>query len=359
MKIGEILVKQGIVTEKDIQHALSEQKRRGGKLGTNLVAMRLVTDESLAQALGKQFDLPCAKHDDFEEISSDVIKLISAEFADLHSLIPFQKDQVLHVAVTRPSTLEVTERIEMMSGCKVQMLIAPEIWIVSALERYYNVSRDWRFMFDQSDFSPDRSELLPDCTSFQSTKHNATIAGDGEISKTDYLEPLVHAQTPQDVISIVLDFQWKLYPRQAVYALNNQQLQGWFVRGIPTHTLLFRETRLPLKKAKTFNTLVTNTSEYHGSAAKLKDERDLLASLQIPEGDNLCVYPITSLNQTVALYVGLCEKEKVPTEEELDQTRWALSKAGCTLGMLALRNEITDHNPRQIAHPKPQLRKAK
>src|SRR4051812_44113364 len=103
LKIGELLITNGLLTQPQLEQALSNQRTYGGKLGTNLIEMGFITDLMLAQFLSKQLKITAATPKDFESIPRDVLDLISKDLAEKHKLIPLRVDKKIVVAISDPS----------------------------------------------------------------------------------------------------------------------------------------------------------------------------------------------------------------------------------------------------------------
>ena len=75
LRLGELLVRENMITHDQLRKAMEEQKRGGGRLGSHLTKMGFVGDDELTQFLSKQYGVPAVNLADFE-IDPEVIKLI-------------------------------------------------------------------------------------------------------------------------------------------------------------------------------------------------------------------------------------------------------------------------------------------
>ena len=80
IKLGELLVKENLISPQQLQEALTYQKQHGGKLGYNLVKLGFVKDEEITGLLSRQYGVPAINLARFE-IDPSVIKLVPAETA--------------------------------------------------------------------------------------------------------------------------------------------------------------------------------------------------------------------------------------------------------------------------------------
>jgi len=137
-RLGELLVKANLITEEQLKKALQEQDSSGGKLGTNLVKLGYVTEDDITSFLSKQYGVPSINLSHFE-IDPAVIKLVPAEVAQKHQVIPINRTgSVLTVAMSDPSNIFAIDDIKFMTGFKVETVVASETSIKNAINRYYD-----------------------------------------------------------------------------------------------------------------------------------------------------------------------------------------------------------------------------
>ncbi|MHC4069109.1 MAG: GspE/PulE family protein [Planctomycetota bacterium] len=138
MKLGELLLTRGIVTKKQINEALAEQKDKGHRklLGELLVEMSYCTDNQIASALAEAYNVPYAQVSP-KICDTKVIEVLPREFLEKHVVLPlFRVYDVLTVAVNEPSNVFLLDEIERISGCKVQVVCATAKDIQSTLQTY-------------------------------------------------------------------------------------------------------------------------------------------------------------------------------------------------------------------------------
>jgi type IV pilus assembly protein PilB len=139
-KLGELLVRENLITPAQLQQALEEQKKKGGRLGANLTRLGFINEEELADFLSKQYGVPSINLNEFE-IDTEVIGLIPEEQAKKHMLLPINRaGSTLVVAMADPSNMFAISDIEFLTGYKVEVVVAPENSVKDAIERYYAAS---------------------------------------------------------------------------------------------------------------------------------------------------------------------------------------------------------------------------
>src|SRR5499426_775899 len=137
VRIGELLLKEKRITPEQLQQALAAQKANGGKLGYNLVKMGFIKDEEITALLSKQYGVPSINLTQFE-LDPGVIKLIPADTAQKYQVVPLSRSgATLTIAMTDPTNVFAMDDIKFMTGYNVEPVVASEIAVSEALERYY------------------------------------------------------------------------------------------------------------------------------------------------------------------------------------------------------------------------------
>src|SRR5215831_980735 len=137
VRIGELLLKEKRITPEQLQQALAGQKANGGKLGYNLVKMGFVKDEEITALLSKQYGIPSINLAQFQ-IDPAVVKLVPAETAQKYQIIPLSRSGAsLTIAMTDPTNVFAMDDIKFMTGYNVEPVVASEIAITEAVQKYY------------------------------------------------------------------------------------------------------------------------------------------------------------------------------------------------------------------------------
>ena len=114
-RLGELLVREGLVTREQLARALAEQQQAGGRLGYCLVKLGLVPEIELTKTLARQYRLPAVDLSRFE-VDPRVLKLVPAELAMKHSVLPLKREgRTLTVAVVDPSNAGVVDDLKFIT----------------------------------------------------------------------------------------------------------------------------------------------------------------------------------------------------------------------------------------------------
>jgi type IV pilus assembly protein PilB len=137
VRLGEILVKESLITQDQLQKALEFQRSNGGKLGSCLTKMGFITDDDITGVLSRQYGVPSINLK-YYEIDPTVIKLIPQDTAARYQVIPLSRvGSVLTIAMTDPTNVFAMDDIKFMTGFNVEPVVASESAIGEAIVRFY------------------------------------------------------------------------------------------------------------------------------------------------------------------------------------------------------------------------------
>ena len=141
-RIGEILVDQGYISADQLQEGLAKQKAMNLPLGKCLVKLGFIEEGKLLDVLAAQLDLQHINLENFKFLSN-IVHMISEEMARSYKVIPlYEKDGVLTVAMVDPTNLRSLDHIKFKTGKDVEPVIGTEAEILSAIERAYSGTKE-------------------------------------------------------------------------------------------------------------------------------------------------------------------------------------------------------------------------
>ncbi len=288
-KLGELLVDAGVISRPQLSDALSHQRQYGGRLGTCLVELGLVDDRTLAGILAKQLNIPSATAAQLEKCEAFAIKLVPPSVAERLRAVPIRQDgDKLWVVMADPTDKQAVGELSKASGKQVRAMVAPELLVQYALERYYKVKRKPRVVQVQtaaSDLlkidSPKKSAMPLGATLPPPPPKDAPseapvyggVGGAGAVtvdieSLAGYLDDempaatpptstrvpmdkvsamLVAAQTDDAIFDVAMRYVEQDVGRLAVFLLRNGLLGGWRGQGIDN--ALLRQLNVGLEES--------------------------------------------------------------------------------------------------------------
>ncbi len=143
LRLGEMLIKAGVIHEFQLNSALSFQRQLGGRLGASLIRLGYLDEETLLQFIAEQFSLSRIDLDKIT-IPPQILQLIPVDKALEFSMIPFAVKVVkgaerLFMATSDPTNIPALDEIKFISGHQVQPAIASEDSIIAAIKRCYEI----------------------------------------------------------------------------------------------------------------------------------------------------------------------------------------------------------------------------
>ena len=137
VRLGEILLKESLITQDQLDKALEFQRSNGGKLGSCLTKMGFITDDDITGVLSRQYGVPSINLK-YYEIDPNVIKLIPQDTALRYQVVPLSRvGSVLTIAMTDPTNVFAMDDIKFMTGFNVEPVVASESAIAEAIARFY------------------------------------------------------------------------------------------------------------------------------------------------------------------------------------------------------------------------------
>jgi len=139
-KLGDILVREGLITQEQLRKALLEQKNSGMRLGYTLVKLGFIEETEVTKMLARQYRMPAVDLSRFE-VDPKILKLIPPDIATKHTVLPLKREgRTLTVAIADPNNVTAIEDIKFITRCDVFPVIAGEYTLRNAIERYYQQS---------------------------------------------------------------------------------------------------------------------------------------------------------------------------------------------------------------------------
>ncbi len=140
LRLGDVLVNNGVISAEDLQKGLELQKGSGRKLGETLVDEGLATEENIAKALSKQFHYDMVDLQNVE-IEQDILSLVPASVLKKHKALPFEYSpdnmNVLRVAMSDPMDMAAMDDINIITNLQVEPVVVTTGSVMLALDRYY------------------------------------------------------------------------------------------------------------------------------------------------------------------------------------------------------------------------------
>jgi type IV pilus assembly protein PilB len=141
-RLGDLLVKEKVITPEQLQQAIKTQKESSCRLGSALVKLGFLTDEDVTNFLSRQYGVPAINLSYFE-IDPAVVKLIPYETAKRYQILPLSRvGASLTIAMVDPTNVFAMDDIKFMTGFNIEPVVASESSINEGIEKAYGTTND-------------------------------------------------------------------------------------------------------------------------------------------------------------------------------------------------------------------------
>src|SRR5258708_34760322 len=136
-RLGDLLVKEKIITPEQLEQANKVQKEQSCRLGSALVKLGFLTDEDVTNFLSRQYGVPAINLSYFE-IDPAVVKLIPFETAKRYQILPLSRvGASLTIAMVDPTNVFAMDDIKFMTGFNIEPVVASESSILAGIDKSY------------------------------------------------------------------------------------------------------------------------------------------------------------------------------------------------------------------------------
>ena len=138
-KLGQILLKEGIITQNQLDEAVKIMEKTHARLGRILVRLGHLEEKSIVECLSRQYNYPVIEIPE-HEIPEKVIKQIPYEVAKKHFAIPIDyKENTLIIAMADPTDSIAIEDIQFKTNLSIKATLSTEKNIIDAFKKYYKI----------------------------------------------------------------------------------------------------------------------------------------------------------------------------------------------------------------------------
>jgi len=142
LKLGEVLINQGLITEAQLDKAIEHQKTEKGRIGEILIKLKIITEENMIVALGAQLGIPYYTTENMEllkpQTDQDLENLLEVDFAKKNTVLPLSKHlNSLTCVVFDPLDLMLHDNLRRITGYEINLVIAPQAAIQNAINAFY------------------------------------------------------------------------------------------------------------------------------------------------------------------------------------------------------------------------------
>jgi len=149
LRLGELLLKEGIISQAQLEKAINIQRQEGGRLGEILIKLEILKEGQVVAILGKQLNIPYFNPGTELKpaVDQNLEQLIPKDFALRNTVLPLSRTlRSLTVAMSDPLELILIDNLRKVTGCEINPVIATRSDITKATENFYGKSK----MFEEA-----------------------------------------------------------------------------------------------------------------------------------------------------------------------------------------------------------------
>jgi type IV pilus assembly protein PilB len=164
IRLGDLFVREGLVTEKQLQEALVDARSGSTRIGYSLVKLGFVQEEELTRMLSKQYRVPAVALDKVT-VDEKILRLISGDVALKHLVLPLRRaGRMLTVAMTNPTDFSAIDDLKFITKLDIEPVIVGEYTLRRHLEQYYGSPEEEAVTSLLEEFGEEDVEVLEDAS---------------------------------------------------------------------------------------------------------------------------------------------------------------------------------------------------
>ena len=138
-RLGEMLLEAGLIDQFQLESALSLQRNLGGQIGSALVKLGYIPEQTILEYLEIQEKYARIPLEDIS-LSEDIKQLLSFDKMLELIVIPIElnvvnSEKTLRVAMTDPTSVDIVDMLQFITGCRILPVVATEEEILTAIRR--------------------------------------------------------------------------------------------------------------------------------------------------------------------------------------------------------------------------------
>jgi len=372
IKLGELLLKEKLITPEQLDEALKSQVIFGIKLGSSLVELGYITDEQLCTFLSQKLGVPFAGPRALSNVAPEVLALVPAELAEKYRVVPIKVDgKKLALAMSDPSDFKAIDEVSFVTGCVIHTYIVPDVRITSALSRLYHIRGDIRYIRIEAEVASKRRSSPKDSGLQQAETIDIPMMSESgellnvqiplefegfanlpEYKEDDYSDiasidrysvdqlslDFASAKNRDQVADIFIKYLGQEFTVCALFIIRNNTAVGW--RGINSGSKIedLDKLSLLLSKPSVLRDVFESQHFEIGTLIHTPENSQLLKALSINVQTPILVVPVVMHRKIVAAVVVSADMDALG--KRLQELQKLVYKASLAFEMLIIKNKI-------------------
>jgi hypothetical protein len=379
LKLGELLIKEGIITQGQLDEALKCHVIFGIKLGSSLIELGFIKEDVLLNLLSQKLGVPPVSHDELNEVPTAVLKRLSPAVAEKYRVIPIkQENKCLHVAMSDPTDFKAQDELAFITGNIIVPNIAPDIQILYALEKYYGVKLDHRYVSASYELKKLRSRSNSDESDvFVTDDSKYSISADYETTQTPnelinvpvpkglsgaVPSPAPEVQRPtarqtielytidklsldfskarnrDDVADIFIKYLGQEFNKCALLTIRGNSAVGWRAVVSGKQVKDFEQVTLEISKSSELGEIFVGKHYFFGALAESQANLPLCRALNLTSFNAILSLAVVMNDRVVAMIV--VSSDAVSLQRRLEELQKLVYKASLTFQIMVLKNKL-------------------
>jgi hypothetical protein len=391
VKLGDLLLQQGVITPAELEEALKYQVIFGGKLGTNLIELGALNEEDVTRALSRIFAVPAVDPEQIMHVAPVAIAAIPAELAGKRRVLPLRLEgRRLTLAMADPADLKTLDEISFLTGLVIRPQVVADVRLGLALEKYYGIKRDWRYINGAKRVKSRKKNIEPDLCppevalalplkkdwelsqpkpetpkggvvsmdglppAWQASRdeeilnleeadvHEAAEEGETEsiapLGEKSAAELLVEAQDRDEILAAVLGSLARDFPRCAIFLVREEFAKGWQCAFEGQTAPGFEQLQIPLNEPSVLKTVAEGKSYYLGPIPRSPFNSLMLQEMGGTVPPAALLVPLLMVGRVVGILYA--DGPGVNLGERLIDLQKLTARAAMAFEILVLKNKI-------------------
>jgi hypothetical protein len=278
--LARILRDRGVVTEKQLQQAIQHQVLYGGRLGTSLYELGLITEERLQEVLSRVHGIRNPIAFDPRQITADNARLLPREIAKKYKVFPYRlTGKTLFLLMVDPQDHAAKARVGFSQGYIVKPLIVPEFRMIQLLHDHYGVEETWRYEDRQR---PRPQDVVP-------------------LDPKEAQARLEAAASRDEIVEALLSLCLGTFRRVVFFIVREPWVVGWHGGGEGLDRAAASRLRIPLDEPSVFQTVTRDKTVFVGRFPPTPQNLAFLEAIDKRPTTNAAVFPVLVRNRVVNL----------------------------------------------------------
>jgi hypothetical protein len=360
IRIGELLVRENLISKIQLEEGLKCQVIFGGRLGTNLIEMGLLEENDIARILSKKLGVPFLDPPgQLMNIPAEVIGLIPREYAAKYQVIPLRLEgRRLSLGMVDPSDLKVIDEIAFHTSYVIRPVVIPEVQVVLALEKYYQVERKLRYIHSPhlleeqpgSDREPAAGPLPSDDAWYEEIEdlvdEHAYETVDAQ-QQAEFFEQytideisrkLSEPNDRDDIADTVVHYLGQTLFCGAMFLIRGEMAMGWKAICSQKPVPNFHQLQIPLDEPSVLKTVKETQSYYLGPVPRSPFNSMILQEFGGRLPASVLLAPLVMMGRTVGIIYA--DGEDPALDDYLPEMQRLAAKVIMAFEILILKNKI-------------------